>query len=254
MKQSPFLHCVTRSHPYWGIKRSNELHRIFKGMKPGDVLLDPFCGEAAPLVAALQYGAKVLAADINPVAVFLSKVLIQPVGLYALREAFEEIQKKVSDNIQKRYTCKCPGCKKTVNYEYLKWVKEGQKDRPESVRITCKYCGFNRLKRLSKFQIQRQRSDSKDPPEQWYPKKKIKLSGEKGAFYIQDLFTKRNLKSLAELLNAINKISSARCRETLQYVFTGILTSCITMQNRTAKFRATSCWWETSEFFSPSTG
>ncbi len=254
MKQPPFLHCVTRSHPYWGQKQSNELHRIFKDMQPGDVLLDLFCREAAPVVTALQRGSKVLAGDINPVAVFLIKVLAQPVGLYSLKKAFEEIQQKVSGNIQNRYTGICPGCKKPVNYEYLKWVKEGRKERPESVRITCQYCGFNQLKRLSKFQIQRQLSESKAPPEYWYPEKKITLSKKKDALFIQDFFTSRNLASLAELLNAIHKISSVRCREVLQYVFTGILTNCITIQNTTAKSGAASRWWKTSDRFSPSPG
>jgi len=251
MKPPPFLHSVIRSHPHWGRKQSNELHRFFKGMKSGDVLLDPFCREAAPIVAALQYGAKVFAGDTNPMAVFLLKGLIQPIGIYALKKAFEEIQKKVAHNIQKRYTCKCSECNKTVNYEYLRWVKEGSKDRPESVRITCQYCGFKRLKRLSKFQIQRQHSESKAQPEYWYPKK-INVPGKKEALFIQELFTYRNLASLAELLNAINKISSARCRETLQYVFTAILTSCSTIQNTTTKVRSTSRWRETSEFFSAS--
>ena len=91
-----FYH-IARSHLYWGRKPTAGLTDIFEITNLGSksVFLDPFCGGGTSVICALIKGAKVLASDINPMAIFLTKVLIKPVSLLALQDAFKLVRDKV---------------------------------------------------------------------------------------------------------------------------------------------------------------
>ena len=48
--------------------------------KPGDLVLDPFCGGATTLVEATAMGRRAIGVDISPLAIFLAKVKTRPLG------------------------------------------------------------------------------------------------------------------------------------------------------------------------------
>ena len=98
-----FYH-ISHSHLYWGRKPISGLSRVLEGLKPGDIFLDPFCGGGTSILTALGKGARVIASDLNPMAVFLSKALIQPISVFALKEAFKTIRDDVSDSILENKT------------------------------------------------------------------------------------------------------------------------------------------------------
>ena len=79
---------ISRTHSYWGRNPLTGLLEIFKDVKEGDVVVNPFCGGGTPVLAALLQGARVIAGDLNPMAVFLTKVLIRPISISALLRAF----------------------------------------------------------------------------------------------------------------------------------------------------------------------
>jgi dihydroorotate dehydrogenase electron transfer subunit len=226
-KKLPF-NIISRSHPYRERSHTDGLYQLFSDLKAGDVCLDPFCGAGTPAFVALQQGAGIVAGDLNPMAVLFTKALLQPVGLFALRETFEGIRGAAKDKIERRYTILCPGCRKKIQFDYLVWSRTKGKIYPDAVKVTCKTCGFDGQSRLTDSQIRRQLSLSNVLPEHWFPKKKIPAKGSTELFYIKDQFTQRNLASLADLLHVINNISIGRCRETFQSIFTAILFRCIT--------------------------
>ena len=65
--------------------------------------MDPFCGGGNPAMAALIKGGRVIAGDLNPMAIFLTKVLIRPINLATLKSAFDDVAASVSHSILEKY-------------------------------------------------------------------------------------------------------------------------------------------------------
>jgi hypothetical protein len=67
-------------HKYWARKPHNVVRRALAvaGVRPGDVVLDPFCGSGVPLSEAAELGARTVGCDVNPVAIELTRVTLDP--------------------------------------------------------------------------------------------------------------------------------------------------------------------------------
>jgi len=76
----------------------------------GKVVLDPMMGGGTTVVEALRTGCKVVAQDLNPVAWFLVKKIVEPVDIEALKKAFEMLENQIADEIKKYYKTICPHC------------------------------------------------------------------------------------------------------------------------------------------------
>lgn len=76
----------------------------------GKVVLDPMMGGGTTVVEALRTGCKVVAQDLNPVAWFLVKKIVEPVNIEELKNAFKKLENKVADEIKKYYKTICPHC------------------------------------------------------------------------------------------------------------------------------------------------
>lgn len=253
INQLPDFYTISRSHMYWGRKPFSGLQYILKNLKPGEVLLDPFCGGGTSMITALVKGARVIGSDLNPMAVFLSKVLIQPVSLFSLQQIFETIRKTLAANILDRYTINCPECKKEIFFDYLQWNRQNGKDVPEAVKLSCTYCGISGLYPLTKNEVHRQMKLSKTQSQFWFPKKPIRTQRKTHVGYFHELFTGRNLSALSELFNAITEINSPRSRQVLQYAFTAMLYSCSHMQMFSKKTPSSSRGWTAPRFYLPPT-
>lgn len=68
------------------------------GVKPGQVVLDPFCGSGTTLVESLQLGISAVGTDINPLAVFLSNAKLSALTapVERLRQAHNRILNRLS--------------------------------------------------------------------------------------------------------------------------------------------------------------
>jgi len=251
-KNNNLFNSISRSHLYWGRKPTSGLSRALEGLRPGDIFLDPFCGGGSAIITALGQGARVIASDLNPMAVFLSEVLIQPISVFALKEAFESIRNEAADNIIERYTMHCPSCRKEIVFGHLKWNSQNGEEIPEAVKVNCKYCGLKDLRLLSKNEINRQSQLSAIQPKLWFPKDPIRSHRKTKVQLFYELFTGRNLTSLSEIWHAIDKISSVRCKEIMQYVFTAMLYSCSSMQMFSKKDPSSSRGWTAPRFYLPS--
>lgn len=247
------FHGISRSHFYWGRKHPTGLARVLHNLKPGEIFVDPFCGGGTPALAALLQGARVIAGDLNPMAVFLSRVLIRPVSIFALRQAFREAGESVAESVLRHYEISCPGCKQRVHFDYLKWNTLDGQEIPEAVKVNCEHCGFSHSARLSSSEIRRQLSNASIRPEFWFPKNAIRAETKNGESFFHRLFTGRNLACLAALNHAIKNIGSEGCREALQYVFTAMLYSCSKMQRFSNKAPSSSQGWTAPGFYVPPT-
>lgn len=67
------------------------------GVKPGQVVLDPFCGSGTTLVESLQLGISAVGTDINPLAVFLSNAKLS--ALSAPVERLRKVHKAILDRL-----------------------------------------------------------------------------------------------------------------------------------------------------------
>ena len=67
-------------HKYWARKPHNVVRAALQacGLQPGDWVVDPFCGSGVPLSVAAALGARCIGVDVNPVAVLLTQVTLDP--------------------------------------------------------------------------------------------------------------------------------------------------------------------------------
>ena len=77
---------ISRSHWYWGRKPIAGIMQNLSaiGVREGDLVVDPFCGGGTPAIAMLLHGARVIAGDLNPMAVFLTKTIVRPLEIASL--------------------------------------------------------------------------------------------------------------------------------------------------------------------------
>ncbi len=83
-------------HVYWSKKPHQAIRQyISHYTKPGDIVLDPFCGSRGTALAALLDGRKAIAIDRSPAATFITKNHCTPVDTDKLREAFEQVKSEI---------------------------------------------------------------------------------------------------------------------------------------------------------------
>lgn len=94
---------VHRLHPYLG-KFIPQLVEVFlrKYFKPGQTILDPFCGSGTSLVQANELGIDSIGYDISVFNVLLTTVKIQKYDLSRLSEEVLDILKKVKSTVPRK--------------------------------------------------------------------------------------------------------------------------------------------------------
>jgi len=76
----------------------------------GKIVLDPMMGGGTTVIEALRFGCKIIAQDLNPVAWFLVKKMVEPVDIEELKKVFKKLENKVANEIKKYYRTICPKC------------------------------------------------------------------------------------------------------------------------------------------------
>lgn len=94
----------------------------------GKVVLDPMMGGGTTVVEALRLGCKVIAQELNPVAWFLVKKIVEPVEIEKLKEGFKKLEMEVAGEIKKYYKTICPHCLRRYAKIYNKKSEEVVRD------------------------------------------------------------------------------------------------------------------------------
>ncbi|MBE3558327.1 MAG: hypothetical protein IMW89_03775 [Ktedonobacteraceae bacterium] len=98
--------------------------------RPGDVVLDPFCGSGMTGVAAVEKGRKAILCDLSPAAAFIAYNLNIPVSSSRYLEAVNHILQATKDIEHRLYNTHCRICNKQIPMLYMVW----------SYGAICTYC------------------------------------------------------------------------------------------------------------------
>ncbi|MCX6712174.1 MAG: DNA methyltransferase, partial [Candidatus Vogelbacteria bacterium] len=102
---------IYNMHTYWSKKPHDAIREYIRHYsKPGDLVLDPFCGSGGTALAALMEGRKAIAIDRSPAATFITKNYCTSVDIAELRRAFEELKRKVQPEMDWLYETCCDRC------------------------------------------------------------------------------------------------------------------------------------------------
>jgi DNA methylase len=129
--------------------------------KPGDVILDPFCGSGMTGVAAAMAGRQCILSDLSPAAIHLAWNHTRPCDPKKLGEAFSEISERLGPQFSNLYRTEhtdgtvatihwtlwstrhnCPECKK----DFLLWEAMDRETGRLGKTIDCPRC-HDRIKR-----------------------------------------------------------------------------------------------------------
>ncbi|MBI4318414.1 MAG: hypothetical protein HY675_07980 [Chloroflexi bacterium] len=98
-------------HIYWSKKPYQAIRKYVRHYtRPGDLVLDPFCGSGTTALAALLEGRQAIAIDRSPAATFITKNYCTPVDAEELRVVFKELEDKVKSEIDWLYETRCDRC------------------------------------------------------------------------------------------------------------------------------------------------
>lgn len=98
-------------HIYWSKKPYTAIRDyIHHYTKPGDIVLDPFCGSGGTALAALLEGRSAIASDLSPAATFITKNYCTPVNSEELGRAYEALYRKVKPELKWLYETRCDRC------------------------------------------------------------------------------------------------------------------------------------------------
>ena len=87
-------------------------------------ILDPFMGGGTTIFEALRFGCNVIGNDLQPLSLFVTKALIEPIDEGAVNRAVKELEKKVGNRIRDYYKTICPHCGKEADGMYAFHVKK----------------------------------------------------------------------------------------------------------------------------------
>lgn len=91
-------------HKYWGKKPSELMRDLVTCLSPqGGLILDPFVGYGAIARETVLAGRNFIGIDINPIAIRLSKLIVDPPSAERLRLGLSQIQNKVRAQIDETY-------------------------------------------------------------------------------------------------------------------------------------------------------
>jgi DNA modification methylase len=99
--------------------------------RPGDVVLDPFCGSGMTGIAVTERGRRALLSDLSPAAAFITWNLNTPIDQAVYLEAVQQILSEAAALEHTLYDTRCRTCNKLVTALYTVW----------SYGFLCSACG-----------------------------------------------------------------------------------------------------------------
>lgn len=222
-------------HKYWGRKPWNIVLEYIKAYtKEGDIVLDPYVGGGATAYEAIKAKRKVIAFDINPVATFITKCMLEPINTFDYELAFQKIKCKVKNEIEKLYLTHCKKCGKKATIKETIWKGYGVESTPIQITYRCTCSKFDLFKKKSEIDdsdMSLIRRINKILIPSWCPRhievphhvKVYKPSEKTTKRDILEFFTHRNIIALSYLKKAIEDIKDESIKRMMLYAFSASL-------------------------------
>ncbi len=100
-----------RMHTYWSKKPHEAVRRYIEHYtRPGDLVLDPFCGAGGTALMALSLGRRGLAIDLSPAATFIAHHYCTPLELEELGRTFARAREAMGEEMDWLYASRCDRC------------------------------------------------------------------------------------------------------------------------------------------------
>lgn len=214
-------------HKYWGKKPSKDLKALIeKYTKEGDTILDPFSGYGVFCCEAFILNRNVISNDLNPIANFINRQLLnREIDLKKLEREWGIIKNRISEYVNLWYKYKAEeGDVELIN------ILRDENDIPIKGRYKSKVNRKTTEVFFSDEYVANYLAFEKHQIiDDWYPKTPLinnsRISAKKGMI-VADLFPKRALACHAKLLALIDLLSSGNEKELLKFTFTANLANC----------------------------
>lgn len=201
-------------HKYWGKKPAETVSFIVEQLsEPGKVVLDPFLGSGAVAREALMRGRRVIASDLNPIAIEIASLVTDPPSATEIQQVLKDIESKVRPEIDRSYPL--PNGATATHYLWQGnelrqvWMKGSNgKLRAELVPTDADMVVIEQFRDYHPKTLR---------PLCLFRNSRINSFGN---MQWRDLFTGRALRNLELLRAAILEVSSARVRHALLIVLT----------------------------------
>ncbi len=222
-------------HKYWSRKTWNVVGEHIKAYtREQEVVFDPFAGSGVVAVEAVRNKRRAIVCDLMPIASRITELTIRHVNTTKLLEAFERVRQRVQKRINDLYIVHCTKCGKPLVADCF--VREGD----ELVEVRYKGCPHCEHRCETKCKTRKKDVDAlaeleNKPIKEWYPQNRLYYPDgepfkEKQQYdSLDQLFTKRNLRAVAMLYEAIQTESSPLLRKFLEGAFTSMVHLCTRM-------------------------
>ena len=134
-------------HKYWARKPHNVIRECIAALtSENDTVLDPFCGSGVAVREAALLGRNAYGFDLNPAAVLISSVLIDPPDTKEFADVFERIQNAVFSRYGHLYRTADGRLIKYLSHRIIatcecgKVVSQGE-CKKEGKKLRCPHCG-----------------------------------------------------------------------------------------------------------------
>jgi putative DNA methylase len=122
---------IYRMHRYFARRPYNVINALIEHYsKPGDIILDPFCGGGTTVVESLRLRRKVIGVDINPMATFITRCEVMNLDPEDVKTTLEWLAQITKEEINALYQTLCPECGAQAITNWTKW----------SVVYICPHC------------------------------------------------------------------------------------------------------------------
>jgi 16S rRNA G966 N2-methylase RsmD len=222
-------------HKYWSRKTWNVVgEHIQAYTKPQQIVFDPFAGSGVTAIEAARHHRRAIVCDLNPAANLITELTLRPVNTLKLLEAFERVRDRAQKAIAELYTVHCLKCGGPLVADCC--VREGD----ELVEVRYKSCPHCEHRCETGCEPRKKDSDALAELEakrikEWYPRNRLFYSDgepfkEKQKYdSLDQLFTKRNLRAVAVIYEAIEAENSPQLKKFLLGAFSSMIHLCTRM-------------------------
>lgn len=228
-------------HAYWSKKPHDAIAAFVRHhTRPGDVVLDPFCGSGGTALAALREGRVPIAFDRSPSAVFIARHYCTRADGGAVRPVLERVVARARGD-GRLYATRCDRCGGPAEIRATVFDHGSPRGpaRPIEIRYRCGRCGSGSR---SATGGDRAAVDAiaRSPVPHGAPRFKMMhrdgvwgdcwRNGTSSFATVDELFTPRNLRALSALREAIEAEDDEATRDVLRFAFSGHVYCATTMQ------------------------